>query len=312
MDRILVTGASGFLGSNLIRYFDSINVFKTYALLRRSINMFDNEIVVENLSSDTNLTEHIKNIDCIVHCAALTNLKTFSSDEYRKTNVDLSLSLAKQALECGVKRFIFISSIKVNGESTLENESFRFDDVPSPADAYGFSKCEAEIALTEIIKGSNMELTIIRSPLIYGKFVKGNFESLIKLIHKRLPLPLAGINNKRSMVSIQNLVNLISVCVNHPNAANKTFLVSDDHDLSISELLIKLGNISDRPARLFKCPLIVLKVFALLFGKINNYNSLTGSLQVDISFTKETLNWFPPVSIDVGLKNCFINKNEFL
>jgi nucleoside-diphosphate-sugar epimerase len=208
-----------------------------------------------------------------------------------------------QAAATGVKRFIYLSSIKVNGESTQPGRPFTADDVPRPEDHYGVSKHEAERELRKIAEQTGMEVVIIRPPLVYGPGVKANFASMMQIIQRGVPLPLASVKgNQRSLVSLCNLVDLIVVCINHPAAANQTFLVSDDEDISTSELLRQMGLALKKPAKLFYVPSLLLQLGAVLINKSEIYQRLCGSLQVDITKTKELLNWKPPLSVDQGLR----------
>ncbi len=229
--------------------------------------------------------------------------------EYRKVNVDGTLNLARQAAEAGIRRFIFVSSIKVNGEQTTLDQSFTADQVPAPQDAYGISKLEAERALQGLAKETGMEVVIIRPPLVYGPGVKGNFAMMIKLLDKRLPLPLGAINNKRSLVALDNLVDLIITCINHPAAANQVFLAGDGKDLSTSELLREIGKAMGKPARLIPVPSGLLMFGAGLLGKKAIAQRVLGSLQVDNSKARNLLGWEPPISVEEGLRRCFDSEN---
>jgi len=225
--------------------------------------------------------------------------------EYRRVNVDGTLNLARYAVEAGVKRFVFISSIKVNGEQIAPGRPFTCDDTPTPKDPYAISKLEAEQGLQQIALETGMEVVIIRPPLVYGPGVKGNFASMIKLVEKGLPLPFGAIDNRRSLVGLDNLVDLIITCIDHPNAANQVFLVSDGEDLSTSGLLRRVAKAMGKPSRLIPVPAGLLQLGATVLGKKAIGQRLLGSLQVDISSTRERLDWTPPVSVDEGLRRCF-------
>ncbi len=225
--------------------------------------------------------------------------------EYRRVNVDGTLNLARQTAAAGVKRFVFISSIKVNGEATARGKAFQADGVPAPEDAYGQSKLEAEQGLVKLAAETGIEVVIIRPPLVYGPGVKGNFASMIKLVEKGLPLPLGAINNKRSLVGIDNLVDLVIRCIDHPAAANQVFLAGDGEDLSTTELLRAVGKAMGKPARLIPVPVGLLQFGATLLGKKAMAQRLLGSLQVDISKTCELLDWQPPYTVEEGLRRCF-------
>ena len=310
--KIFLTGASGFVGNYLLKRLKGNDV----SLILRNNNVAGYKARIANLNQSVDLSDDLDGMDVVIHCAARAHIMNDSSlsplDEYRKVNVDATMNLARQAASAGVKRFIYLSSIKVNGERTYPNEPFRSSDQPQPEDPYGVSKLEAELGLKEIALDTGMELVIIRPPLVYGPGVKGNFASLLKLTMKRLPLPLGRISNKRSMVSVQNLVDLIVTCIDHPNAANQTFLVSDDEDLSTSDLFRRLGSAARLPARLINIPVGVLRFFARLVGKEIAIDRLTGSLQVDISHTKQVLDWKPPYTVDEGLASCFVKSDPLL
>ena len=203
-----------------------------------------------------------------------------------------------------VSGVIFISTIKVNGEVTESGRPFKFDDSPSPVGAYALSKHEAEQGLRKLSKDNNMDLVIIRSPIVYGPGVGGNFGSLIRLVNAGLPLPLSSIRNKRSYISIDNLVDLVLLCIIHPSAKNQLFLASDGHDFSICELVTRIAEGMGKPARLFSVPTPFLRVLAKGFGREQMINRLIGSLQVDISHTQRVLSWMPPITIDEGLQRC--------
>lgn len=304
--KILLTGASGFVGNYLLNQLSDYDV----TLILRHNNVVGYKHRIADLNESIDLSDALNGIDVVIHCAARAHIMNDNSlsplDEYRKLNVNATINLARQASSAGVKRFIYLSSIKVNGESTFHNKPFKFDDKPNPEDPYGVSKLEAELGLKKIASEQGMELVIIRPPLVYGPGVKGNFEYLLKSTMKRWPLPLGKISNKRSLVSIQNLVGLIVTCVEHPKAANQSFLVSDDEDLSTPELVRKLGTAAQRPVRMINIPVGFMKYCFRLFGKEGVVDRLNGSLQVDISHTKKVLDWEPRYTVDECLKSLFI------
>lgn len=229
--------------------------------------------------------------------------------EYRRVNVEGTLNLARQAAAAGIRRFIYISSIKVNGESTPLGKPFVSSTAPAPEDPYGLSKLEAERGLIELVARTGMEVVVIRPPLIYGPGVKGNFASMIKLVEKGLPLPLGAIHNKRSLVGIDNLVDLIIRCIDHPAAANQVFLAGDGEDISTTELLRGVGRAMGKPARLIPVPAGLLQFGATLLGRKAMAQRLLGSLQVDISKTRDLLDWKPPYTVEEGLRRCFERSN---
>lgn len=248
-------------------------------------------------------------IDCetVIHCAARVHVMRDTVEDplivYREVNTIGTINLAKQAVNAGVKRFIFISSIKVNGEKTHMGIPFTEQDAYAFGDDYGQSKSEAEIELQNLAKSTGLEVVIIRPTLVYGAGVKANFASLMNLVSKGIPLPLGCItNNQRSLVSIENLVDLIVTCIDHPKAANQVFLVSDDHDVSTSEMVREMAVALGKPTWQLPVPVWCYKLVGKLFNKLDVVDRLTGSLQVDITHTKQTLGWKPPQSLQDGFK----------
>lgn len=222
--------------------------------------------------------------------------------DFRLTNVDAALNIARQAAAAGIKRFVFISSVKVNGESTPSEHTFTESDTSNPQDPYGRSKHEAEMGLRDVGAQTGMEIVIIRPPLVYGPGVKANFASLMRAVQRGLPLPLGAIHNQRSLVALDNLVDFIITCISHPLAANQTFLVSDGHDLSTTELVRGLAHAAGVPARLLPVPVWALQAGASLLGKGDAVQRLCGNLQVDISKARSLLGWVPPISVEEGLR----------
>ena len=307
--RLLITGATGFIGRAVLARAVRDPTLQVWGSERRALaheKMLVDPTFFRDLAPDTDWAEAVSGVETVVHTAARVHvMNDLSRDpllDYRRTNVEGTLSLARQAVEAGVRRFIFISSIKVNGEHTLPGRPFAADDLPKPADPYGLSKHEAESALRRLSRESGLELVIIRPVLVYGPGVKANFLSMLRWIHRGLPLPLGAIHNKRSLLALGNLVDLIITCVRHPSAANQTFLVSDDEDLSTTALLRRVARSLDRPARLIPVPPRVLGGVARFLGKADLAQRLCGSLQVDITKTRELLGWAPPATVDEGLK----------
>lgn len=309
MKNILVTGSTGFIGGHLLNHLHKLNVYNTFNVSRKSNYIFPNTVLIDHISGYTDWSHILNNIDVVVHCAAAAGTRSLSNSQVYETNFNGTINLVKQCIQASVKRFVFISTIKVNGESTNNRKPFLFDDDFFPFDVYGQSKADAESILQKICNDAAIEFVIIRPPLVYGPGVKGNFASLLSLTLKRLPLPLGNIKNKRSMVSVQNLVDLITSCIDHPKAANQIFLVSDDEDVSTSDLLRRLGNAANKPTRLINFPVGLIRFIAKLAGKESAVDRLTGSLQVDITHTKETLNWSPPLTLNEGLRSCFQSKD---
>lgn len=307
---ILITGATGFLGGRLLHKLSTLDASKVVALVRQSHDLFGHDvIVVPDFAIPSDLSAVLGKQEIVIHTAARTHVMSDDSleshAEYRQVNVEGTLNIARQAAESGVKRFIFISSIKVNGESTPVGSVFTAEADPAPEDAYGISKWEAEQELQKLQAETEMELVIIRPPLIYGPGVKGNFATLGKVIKKGLPLPLGCINNKRTLVSVDNLVDLIITCIDHPAAANQVFLAGDGKDVSTTELLRGVAQAMGKPSRLIPVPASLLMLAATLLGKKAMAQRLLGSLQVDMSKARDLLGWEPPISVEEGLKRCF-------
>lgn len=309
--KILVTGATGFVGSALVDRLRNDGVFSVRTALRDAVatgqDRFDIPVVVGDLKPDTDWKPALDGIQTVIHLAARVHVMRETAidslSEFRRVNVEGTVNLARQAISTGVRRFIFVSSIKVNGESTLRSNPFHPDDAPLPVDPYGISKYEAEMELRRLALESGMEVVIIRPPLVYGPGVKANFQTMIRWVWRGIPLPLGAVtSNKRSLVSLDNIVDFIATCVDHPAAANQTFLVSDGESLSTAALLKRMGEALGRPARLIPVPVSLLKLGATMLGKTGIAQRLCGSLEVDIGKTRELLGWMPPISVDEGLR----------
>lgn len=299
---ILLTGSNGFLGLALRKKIDNNKLL----LLSRNITISEG-MYSKDINSKTKYDDVLYNVKCVIHCAArvhIMNDNTSNSLEcYREINTEGTLNLARQAVKAGVKRFVFISSIKVNGEATELGYPFKPTDIRSPKDCYGQSKSEAEEQLLQLAEETGLEVVIIRPTLVYGPGVKANFASLMNLVSKGIPLPFGCItNNKRSLVSVNNLVDLIITCIDHPKAANQVFLVSDDHDVSTSEMVREMAKSLNKPQWQLPIPKWCYRLAGNVFGKKDVVDRLLGSLQVDITHTKETLDWKPPQTLQEGFK----------
>lgn len=308
LKKVLLTGCTGFIGSALLtrlcRDGTEVVACSRTGMFKAPSNA--RYMQVAGLHSSTDWTLALDGGEVVIHSAARVHvMNDTSSDpltEFRKVNVEGTLNLARQAAESGVPRFIFISSIKVNGEGTALSQPYKADDDSAPLDPYGVSKMEAELGLRALATETGMEVVIIRPVLVYGPGVKANFLSMMRWLHKGVPLPFGAIHNRRSLVALDNLVDLIVTCIDHPAAANQTFLVSDGEDLSTSELLRRMGAALGKPARLLPVPSRLLETGAAMLGKKALSQRLCGSLQVDIGKTRELLNWTPPLSVDEALR----------
>ena len=307
---ILLTGVTGFVGNAVLQRLVAEDTFGRVAVaLRRSGAHWPERVlpyVIGDQTPSTDWTAALQGVSSVIHCAArvhvMTDAATDPLEEFRRVNVHGTLNLARQASVAGVRRFVFISSIKVNGESTQTGFPFKADDAPAPEDAYGISKFEAENGLRELAVQSGMEVVIIRPPLVYGAGVKANFATMMRWLRRGVPMPFGAIQNARSLVALGNLVDLIVTCVRHPAAANQIFLVSDGEDLSTTQLLRRVALAMNTTAWLLPVPSSVLKLATAALGKPDVARRLFASLQVDIEKTRHVLSWSPPLSLDQGLK----------
>ena len=311
--KALVTGANGFVGRAVLLRLNGMSGVTGIGSVRQAAMFADTGALlatVGELSAQTDWSGALAGVLAVVHTAARVHVMQEAAadplEEFRRVNVKGTLNLARQAAAAGVRRFVFVSSIKVNGESTQLGRPFNADDVPAPQDAYGVSKVEAEQGLHEIARQTGMEVVVIRPPLVYGPGVKANFAALMRWLQHRVPLPLGAIHNQRSLVALDNLVDLIVTCLTHPAADNQTFLVSDGEDVSTTELLRRMGQALGRPARLLPLPASILKLAAAMVGRPDVAQRLCGSLQVDIEKTRRLLGWSPPLSLDEGLKKAAV------
>ncbi|MCF7981146.1 MAG: SDR family oxidoreductase [Pseudomonadales bacterium] len=311
----LVTGAAGFIAGELLRLLAAKN--HTVSVVTRygmgGLKKTAGEFVIGEINQFTDWKDILTNQSTIIHLANRSHILNDRDKEqlaeYRKTNVEGTLALARQASEAGVKRFIYLSSIKVNGEGTF-NRPYCFDDAPDPQDPYAISKWEAEQGLKALCAESVMELVIIRPPLVYGPGVKGNLRTLVRAIDRGAPLPLGGISNQRDLISLYNLTDLIVTCVDHPKASGHTFLCSDGCPVSTSELITWIAKARGKKLRLFKLPATILVRLLSIVGKQGLCERLFGDLRIDMTPTQSVLGWEPPVAFEEGVLKAFALDSE--
>jgi nucleoside-diphosphate-sugar epimerase len=307
--KALVTGATGHVGGALLRSLAADPGWQLRAAVRAwpAVPVAGCEYVgLGDLGADADLAGIANGCDVVIHAAARVHVMreahAAASTAYRDTNVEGTLRVAREAARCGVRRFIFISSVKVNGESSPAGRPFREEDPPDPQDPYAISKYEAEVGLRQLCLDAGMECVIIRPPLVYGPGAGANFLALATAVKRGIPLPLGAIRNRRSLVAIDNLVHFTRLCMEHRAAANEIFLVSDGHDLSTSELVIGMAAALNRPARLLRVPESILRIGAMLAGRRLAAQRLLDNLQVDIGKARLMLGWSPPVTVEEGLR----------
>lgn len=302
MNMVLVTGATGFIGRALHARLITMGI----PVRAASRQPAPGHTSVGALDGSTDWSEALAGIDVVVHLAARVHVMRDTEADplaaFRNSNVEATLNLARQAAKGGVRRFVFISSIKVNGERSTSGTPFTADDVVTPVDAYAVSKREAEVGLLRLADETGMSVVIIRPPLVYGPGVKANFEAMMRWLIRGVPLPLGSIHNRRSLVALDNLVDLIVTCIDHPAAANRVFLAGDGEDLSTTELIRRLAAALGVPARLVPVPAKLLELVASLLGRRAVAQRLCGDLQVDISKARQLLGWVPPMTVDEGLR----------
>jgi len=305
---ILITGATGFVGARLVAEL-LLQQFSISAIVRGEDSVVPvgaEKIIKGNLTNVSDWFPVLKNIDIVIHVAGRAHIMNDDAidpvTEFRKVNTNVTLNLAKQAAEIGVKRFVFISSVKVNGEKTYLDKPFKPDDDFVPCDPYGLSKYEAEKGLMALSKETSMEVVIIRPPLIYGAGVKANFASMIRWMDKGIPLPFGAVHNQRSLVALDNLVSFIICCISHPKAANEIFLISDGEDVSTTQLLKKVADALGKKTMLIPIPVGLMKLVAKLMAKSGMANRLFASLQVDSSKAHDLLAWEPVISMEEQLQ----------
>lgn len=308
IQNVLITGVTGFVGQHLASRILADGHYNLRSTQRKDgqLDSYFNPVVCD-IKPTTSWTDALLEIDCVIHVAGVAHVQTVGNEkalvQLFDVNLKGTLNLAKQAAEAGVKRFIFISSIGVHG--IRNTRPFDVLDHVDPVEDYAISKFQAECGLWQIANDTDMEIVIIRPPLVYGKGAPGNFGKLLRLANLNFPLPLGSIENKRSLVAVDNLADLIVTCIDHPNAANQTFLVSDDQDISTTELLRMMIKAAGHFPMLLPFPPSLLKAFARLIGKQELVERFCSSLQVDIEHTKTTLGWQPVITVQDAIKKCF-------
>jgi len=309
VSKILLTGSTGFVGTALRKKLHTNGVeftsaVRTLASIKESQGNLGKIDTIGEIGPDTCWDKALEDVETVIHLAARVHVMNDTVSDplqsFRNINTAGTLRLAAAAANAGVRRFIFLSSIKVNGELTT-NQPFDEHSPATPIDPYSISKYEAETGLRKIATVTSMEVVIIRPPLIYGPGVKANFLRLLSTVVRGVPLPLASIKNRRSMVALDNLVDFIITCIDHPAAANEMFLISDDKDLSTAELVQCMAKQAGHSARLFALPQPLMALGAALLGKKVILNRLTHSLQIDSSKARQLLQWQPPISTDQAI-----------
>jgi nucleoside-diphosphate-sugar epimerase len=306
---VLVTGASGFVGNAVVAQLELLSSYSVRSAVRRAdalARQKNTSVVVCDLAPSADWTPALTGVNIVVHTAARVHSMAEQAndclDDFRQINVEGTLNFARQAARAGVQRFIFISSVKVMGETSTLDHPFCEEDQYAPQSAYAISKMEAEQGLRAISSGSAMELVIIRSPMVYGRGVRANFMALVHAVERGIPLPFGIVHNRRSLIALDNLVNFVLLCLEHSRAANQTFMVSDAEDLSTPELVRRVGATMNKSARLLPVPVSLLHFGAILLRKRDIYQRLCENLQVDISKAQRLLGWSPVVSVDEGLR----------
>jgi nucleoside-diphosphate-sugar epimerase len=301
---VAVTGATGFVGRALCQHLRARGL--SVRALTRSASGGEDTWAVGDLGPGTDWNQSLQGVDCVVHCAARVHMvqdtDPDSLQSYRRVNVEGSRSLAIAAAAAGVRRLVFLSSLKVHGERTAPGHPFTSGMAPAPEDAYGQSKWEAEQVLHEVAGRTGLELVVVRPPLVYGPGVKANFLKLMNAVARGTPLPLGSVDNRRSLLALGNLTDLLHQCVEQPAAAGHTFLASDGQDLSTPDLVRALARALDRPARLWPVPVAWLRMAGKLLGRGPQIDRLIGSLQVDIGHTRRVLGWTPRLTVEQGLR----------
>ncbi len=306
---VFLTGCTGFVGGAIQQRLLNEPGHRLTCTRRGAVGgvLSDSDWVrCDDFACDTGWQDALAHVDVVIHAAARVHVMDDQAQDplaaFRQVNVEGTMNLARHARAAGVKRFVFISSIKVNGEGTARDVPYHADDTPAPVDPYGVSKYEAEQQLLALAAESAMEVVIIRPVLVYGPGVKANFRSMMRWLDRAIVLPFGAVDNRRSLVALDNLVDFVMTCLVHPAAANERFLISDGEDLSTTQLLRRMASALGRPARLLPVPVFVLRGVAMLLGRAALSNRLCGSLTVDINKNRELLGWVPPIRLDAALR----------
>lgn len=315
LTRVVITGANGFIGKPLVEKLAALPGYQVVAVLRRFDTTLPEKVeqhVVSNLRIYTNWQPILDNTDIVIHTAArahiLSDKELDPLAEFMKVNHDVTTQLAQACLDYKVKHFIFLSSIGVHGNES--HTPFTVNDEPKPVEPYAISKLAAENSLKTMLTNQALKWTIIRPPLVYGPHAKGNVDLLVKYVAKRIPLPLGAINNKRSLVALDNLLSLIHCCMHHPNALNNTFLVCDGEDVSTTELIKVIAKAFKKPSLLLPIPASIISKVAILLGKEGMAKRLCSSLQVDMTHTQKTLNWQPVINLQAAIAKLVTEKQQ--
>ena len=307
---VLVTGASGFVGKAVVQRLLADNkLHRVSVALRRKGQTWSDQVsqhLIGDMDATTNWSAALKDVSIVIHCAARVHVMVDRvADplvEFNRINVQGSLNLAQQAAAAGVKRLVYVSSIKVNGEETVNNHPYSELDIPAPQDPYGVSKWEAEQTLWRVAQETGLEVVIVRPPLVYGAGVKGNFAQMMRVVARGIPLPLGSVHNQRNLIYVGNLVDALITCATHPAATGQTYLVSDGEEVSTPDLLGRLANAMGVSSRVFPFPLNFLKLAGKITGKSRQVERLLGSLQVDNGKIRRELSWIPPYTLQEGLE----------